>query len=493
MKNCLFSFVLCGNSNISVAGLTELHRIGNYNFLCDINTPFCAHYEGQYECALFGFATNVLTGDHEDLPKKILQNCRSIEEVIEYEKYLGGKYIILYFSPKGCYILCDATSSIPVYYDTEGDLICSSNPQYILNEKKYNVDPEFSHIRNSSDISQAMPFDITQFREIKQLLPNHCLNVGKKKAFRFVNSLFPQEEVSVERATELVSPMINNLLSYYLSQYEIYCPITSGRDSRVVLAFLMKAGAGKQCYTMKHPYHTDLSQDIAVPKAICGANGLHHEVVEDVDVPNEVKSVVDTLLGKGRYSDRTLQIALTVKEYCKGAAIINGDIIGQVGKCSLHRDIPAIFATPSYFRCKLHNYSRGAKKQLRLWLKEISDSGEMVNTFDLFSIENRMGRWAVQSGMVYSTIGQVQLNIFNSRTIIYTWTAVDRKKRKNSILHIDLIKDAYAGLLDIPFEKEESLAIKLSKANWLTFWVSSYLKYYIEKSSYKYGFHLFLH
>ena len=200
-----------------------------------------------------------------------------------------------------------------------------------------------------------------------------------------------------------------------------------------------------------------------------------------------LKTAMETLLGNGNYSLRTLRIAQTIRQSFGDGAIINGDIIGQVGKCSLHRDIPGLFATPSYFRCKLHNYSSGAKAQLRQWIEEIKASGEKTNLFDLFSIENRMGRWAGQENLIYNTLGQVYLNIFNCRSIVYVWTAVSRKERKQSLLHIDLIKKTAGELLEIPFEREESLVFRASKATGLTYLLSSYMKYYIEKAKFKKG------
>jgi hypothetical protein len=252
----------------------------------------------------------------------------------------------------------------------------------------------------------------------------------------------------------------------------------------VVLSFLLKSKKDFSCYTIRHPEHHAQAQDIVVPVDLCEKINIPHKLVEDVTVPDSLKEHMDRLLGEGQYSSRTLRIGQTIETYFGDGAMINGDIIGQVGKCSLHRDIPSIFATPSYFRCKLHNYSKGAKQQLKLWLKEITDSGEKVNTFDLFSIENRMGRWATQTGLVYHALGQPYLNIFNSRSILYIWTAVDRKSRKQSLIHTALIERSCSTLCEIPFEQDNSLTVRISKANWGTYFVSSYLKYFLEKGKY---------
>ena len=175
-------------------------------------------------------------------------------------------------------------------------------------------------------------------------------------------------------------------------------------------------------------------------------------------------------------------IANTIKASYGDGAVINGDIIGQVGKCSLHRDIPQFLATARYFRCKLHNYSKASIYHINRWIKDIKASGEQVNLFDLFSLESRMGRWAAQENQIYAMMGQKYLNIFNSRSIIYPWTCVPRKDRKLSRIHRELIGLTYPDLMQIPVGGDMSIAEKISKLNGLTYYLAGFVKYYYEKS-----------
>lgn len=484
MVNSIFSYLITENE-ADVLELPVNKKFGKYTVSIDNNTPYTYAAKGQIACAIFGLAVNVLSGESERLADKIVETCASFEDVVAYEKQLGGKYLLLFKTGEQYYIQGDATCSVPVFYNTEGAFMCADNFYSIVKAKGYCADPEFSEIRKSSDISQAMPYDITPYREIKQLLPNHYLNINQQAAVRFINAKEKQKEISIEGATKLAAPMIENLLCYYQKQYKIYCPITSGRDSRVVLAFLMKSKEPFSCYTIKLAHHTENSQDITVPAELCKKVNIDYSLVENIIVPDAIVNEMDRRLGEGNYSKETLQIANTIQKYFGDRAVINGDIIGQVGKCSLHRDIPTVFATPAYFRCKLHNYSKGAKVQLREWIKEIKNSGEKVNLFDLFSIENRMGCWAGQENLIYNTLGQAYLNIFNSRSIIYLWTAVARKERKLSKVHIDLIQTACNQLLEIPFEKDESIVYRISKANGATYLLASYMKYYLEGAKFK--------
>lgn len=486
MTDCVFSYCISENG-MEAPELTSCRRFGKYTVQTDSRTPWQCVWKENRGCAIFGLAVNVCTGQRDVLAQTILSQCAGIEQVVEFERQLGGKYLILFADQEQYFVLGDATCSIPVCYYTGDGFACSGNPQYLVNYFGETPDPSLQKIRESGEISQAMPFDITPYRRIRQLIPNHYLSVNRKSALRFVNSPCPQQELSVEEATDRAEPMIQAICDLYTSRFSIHCPITSGRDSRVVLAFLAGGGARIPCYTLRHPEHRGQEQDLVIPQRLCAENNLPYEQIPDGTVSRELKQEMDRLLGQGQYAPRTLRLAQTIKEHCGEGAIVNGDLIGQVGKCSLHRDIPQCFATVGYFRCKLHNYSAGAKKYLNLWLREIRSSGECVNPFDLFSIENRLGRWAAQENLIYNTIGQVYLNVFNSRSILYTWTAVSRKERKQSLLHLDLIQRKMPSLLAVPFESDESKLIRLSKANGLTYLLASYAKYGIQSIKFKMG------
>lgn len=485
MESSIFSFYM-SETEIMAQELPRKHPFGKYILQTDSQTPYATACAQERECAIFGLSVHVLSGKWDGLAEEMLRSTASLSDVIAYEAQLGGKYLVFYREQEQYYLLGDATTSIPIFYNTSKPFACSSNSRYLVKCYGYTPDPALQRIRDSGEISQAMPYDITQYREIKQLIPNHYLALHAGHARRFVNAEKPQCVISTQEAAKITEPMIDTISRFYQSKFSVYCPITSGRDSRVVLAFLSQDKA-VPCYTIRHPEHSGREQDLVIPKQLCEVNHLPYTQIQDVVVSNSLKAQMDDLLGENQYSQRTLRIAQTIKTHYGDGAVINGDSIGQVGKCSLHRDIPLRFATPGYFRCKLHNYSSGAKAELAHWLEEIKASGECVNAFDLFSIENRMGRWAGQENLIYNSIGQLYLNIFNSRSILYTWTAVDRKERKHAAIHISLIQQKKPELLTIPFESDENIVIRLCKANGLAYLLSSYAKYYLSRVRYRKG------
>lgn len=458
-------------------------QIGPYILICDKNgTSIDIENSSKRQLIIFGDCVDVRNQQTKGLAREILLHTKSIKEVINYEYYLGGKYVLFYFDGDALYCLADATSSIPVFYcKAVDDFCCSSNAEWVRRYFNLDQDEAFAKIRKSGDISQAMPYDITVYKDLKQLIPNHYLNIVEGKAIRFINASKKQILITPQKAAEQTISQILTILKMYLEKYEIYCPITSGRDSRTVISFLKTiSNETFQCYTIQHGGMECESQEIKIPRNICEILNEPYDVVKDKELSSQMIQKINEILGTGLYSKRTLMIANTVKCYCKRNAIINGDLIGQIGKCSLHRDIPESLASAEYFRFKLHNYSYNAKVELQKWLKEIRESCECVNVFDLFSVENRLGRWAAQENQIYNAIGQVYINIFNSRSIIYNWTAVDRKLRKKSLIHIEYIKRLQENLLQVPFEKDDIFS-NLAKSNGLTYFFASALKFYIGK------------
>jgi hypothetical protein len=486
--NNLFSFYL-DTAKDSKGIFDNYVKFGKYWLSYSTRTSINKDTNRDSELIILGDAIDLQIGDSLNLASLLLANVSDIRSLIENEYYIGGKYVIFYRCNNVYYILGDATCSIPIYYTNlkENGFVCASNIWDIATCHSLIKNEYLLRIRNSGDISQAMPYDYTVYKEVKQLLPNHYLVVESDKpaVYRSIIQSEHKSNITPKEAAEKTAFWIKTLAEYYMDKYDVCCPITAGRDSRVVLAFLKNIKVNVPCYTIKHESHTGKEQDLIIPIELCKKVGMSYNQIASIDPSDEMKKEVDDILGPGMYSDRTLKIANTVQAFCKGRAIINGDIIGQVGKCSLHRDIPQVLATPSYFLCKLHNYSKEAKIALKEWLDEIKKSNEHVSTFDLFSIENRMGRWAAQENLIYNIIGQYYLNIFNSKCIIYMWTRVPRKKRKVSLIHIELIKLIDESLLEIPFEFDESIAVRLAKSTGIAYYCASFLKHWVERLKFK--------
>lgn len=482
-ENSIFSFLLSDKKITTEYMFENTCSIGNYFLHTDSKTPLNYSNNGNRELIIFGYAVDVFSGQSGNLAETILSNSKTFDDVIEQEKKLGGKYVIFYADDNGCCCIGDATCSVPIFYTTAGsEFICCSNPKWIIDALSLAPDSYLQSIRDSGPLNQAMPFDVTPYIELKQLIPNHYLDFLKQTSVRFINSADKQNGLSPEEVAKITAPMIDNIARLYTESFDILCPLTSGRDSRVVYAYLKDKCPELKTYTIWHDRFENDAQDWTVPPELIKKGGTNnHKQHYKSEIDAATKAEMDELLGVDGYPDDAFVLSVTVRNHYGDAAAIEGDIIGQVGKCSLHRDIPQLLATPRYFRCKLHNYSDGARKFLKAWLDEIKQAGEKVNSFDLFSVENRLGVWATQTHLIRNTMGMPFVNIFNSRSIIYIWTAVDRAERMKSRVHVALIKLKAPELLEIPFEAERSGLVNAAKSNKFAFYFASFAKYYMQK------------
>ena len=468
LRDSIFMFQVQTDAQ-SAFGYDAASSFGDYEIVYTKQTPVNRAWQDGRELLILGLAVDVRNGQWANLADAVLSCTRTLQDVIAYEAYLGGKYILFYKDAYGTYAIPDATASIPFCYTIKGyPLSCATDSETIAKKLSFVPDAELLQIRNCGDLSQAMPYDLTVYKEVLHLLPNHYFSFRDQRAVRFVNFENKKDIVSPKHAAEITAPYIKNLLCYYQEHFSLQCALTSGWDSRVVLAMMLSVDNNVATYTIRHNNFSETEPDIVIPKEISKKFSITNVQIPDLETSIEMSRAYCEWFGATGYSPRTLMIANTIKSSYGNCAVINGDIIGQVGKCSLHRDVSEKFATAKYFRCKLHNYSSSTVAHLNRWIADIKASGEQVNLFDLFSIESRMGRWAAQENLIYAMVGQLYLNIFNSRAIIYPWTLVPRADRKLSCIHQELIARCYPQLIQIPVGGRPSLTEQITKMNGLT-------------------------
>ncbi len=460
----------------------KTYRIGRYYLSVDSYTQIDIGEKGGRKVVVLGDVINVLSGNSSAVAQWLSDISEDIDTLISAEKELGGQYLIFFSdSADRLYVIGDATCSIPIFYSPEHDC-CSNSAVRIAETFGLKPDPDLVRLKdNTSDRKIIMPGDVTVYKEIFCLLPNHYCEMTQGTAVRFVNAFKEQEAISPKKAAQITHPMILRIAEYYYRRYPILCPVTAGRDSRLVLAYFSKiSGNTVNAYTFRHKGVTDESDAISIPRALCDRLNISFTVYEDLELPDEWKAHMDHLLGENCYSKRLASVAYTMGVHLGDFAAVNGDIVGQIGKSSIHRSLPVKYAEAKYFTKRLHNFDRKCPQIIDRWIKETSDSGEKIELYDLFSIESRLARMFGPNNMMRSEMGQKHLNIFNSRSIIYCWTAVSRDERIKDMIHRELLKLTVPALLEIPYESQ-SKADKLVKNSHFLFRMTISAKYFIDK------------
>lgn len=408
----------------------------------------------------------------------ISQPYESVVSLFNICNRFAGKYIIMYRHQDELFIWGDATCSIQINYSFYKEDICvSSVDNLVALYFGFEVSDYSKMIREGSDLSQPLPNDLTMFDDVKALLPNHYLDISNKKAERI--KLNVRQTTSNEKINLILNntiDLVSNIVKEYNQEYSLVCPLTSGYDSRVVFSFLRDVVTDLQCYTFQHAGFTKETGDIWVAEKICETFSNKHTIIEDMVAPASFTEELKKIIGN-YHSNYTIDLAYTYNSAFYGKALLNGDIIDQIGKSLLGNTIPTFLANAFYFQCKIHNHSVLSRKELNEYLHTVKYNNEFNYIFDLFAMENRCGRWASQGQMIYSICGINSLNIFNCRELILQWIALPRKLRTKKIIHNAVFSARDKKLMNIPFNPDEKYAIL--KNNWLLFYLSTYVKQFI--------------
>lgn len=436
--------------------------------------------ENTQEAAVVGVCVDAL-GEipREDVAKYIvhLENTTA-ENIYQQIKRFAGRFMILYRTGSDLFAFTDAYGLLQVNYSKMGDDICiASIDKSVGDYFGYPISPVSLDIRNGGDYSQPLPYNITMYDAVKVLLPNHYLYVNtlQPKRVRIPttrNTTAAQKKCVVDRTIWLV----NNILEEYEKLFHIACPLTAGRDSRVVFSFLNQKKRELPCYTFWHNGFSSQTPDIAIPHRIATDKGLDYRVIEDMIPSQTYLSQIKDIVGN-YHSENTISLGYTFSQSFPEHILIHSDILDQIGKSSLGKNIPAFLATPYFSMCKLHNFSKNTFPFVKAYHKDITESGETHNKFDLFCIEQDGARWVSQGITLYSVCGVTALNLFNCGMILDLWLSLPRKSRMKFFLHDQLLGQIDPELRKYPVNPGEQFA-QLKKSSFLM-WLGTYVNYFL--------------
>jgi hypothetical protein len=465
----------------SIKILENSMKIGEYFFQYDDNN-IQSIKNGNNELIIFGVFVD---SDRRMSPLEIMNllvNSTSIDEFITNSKKLAGRFIIVFKNKNLIYVLPDACSTIKVCYsNTNEGVYVSSEPKIIADLLKYTESGKSTEIYESTVSYNPLPNDMTMYDEIKLVLPNHYLlcTVGEMRRY-YPNRV--SSKISFEDAVDKSIELLTNIMVELNKNYEISIPLTSGVDSRTVLAMSKDIHNDVQYYTFRHSRYNESSADLVIPQKIALDFKLKYEIIEHELIPREVYELYDMSIGRF-YNNKIVQNAWTYSNSSQSKRIyLTGDI-SPLAKSSFGMDLPEFFATTSYLVTKTHNFSKANKDEVRRWIREVEQFVNLssISKFDLFFWEQRCGR---NVSDVFSVMDKycLGISIFNCRELIETWLQVPRKFRNNGELHKAIIKKAWPELLDYEFNPKPKYRVSFNGTT--SKYVAVRFKFYLDKSKY---------
>ena len=408
--------------------------------------------------------------NNQDIISRLIKN-NDIESLTAASSYYAGRFIIFFTNEDSFFIFNDASASRKVYYTNDTELSwCASQP-HVLSDY-CNIDKsenkkvlEFYKSIEFSKHDNCGVIDNTIFDSIKQLLPNHYLDVKNKKVLRF----WPKKRnklISLNEGVEKGAAMLSGIIKSVSERYELMMAVTAGNDTRLLLAASRDVSENVFYFINKIPRYDEKHQDIVIPTRLLQKVGLKFNILEyskEVDKEFEKIYYQNNLFA----NERNLPIIYDVF-YKRFSQKVNmpgrfSDIARNffnTYRKNITPELLAKFWEYDGIEYVIENY--------RGWLDEAGEIAKKYNynILELFNWEERNGNLYTQY-QVDKDIAQEEFAPFNCRNLMEIYLSVPNKYRDihTNIYFRAMIKHLWPELMTEPFNPN----------------MEKYISYYLKK------------
>ena len=297
---------------------------------------------------MLGFAVDAAApaSTTEDIAARLIAVPRSPDELFAEFDALSGRWVAIYEDSGRSMLLHDTAGLRTVVHTRAGsaELWCASQTGLIAEPLRLRPDPQAADFwdrlgHNIPKHVRAWPGAGTAFAELRALLPNHYLDLRTGEAIRYFPRA-PLAAITLEEGTQRIAAHLRGSLAGAHRRYRVYQQITSGLDSRTMLAASRDFGASTTYFTCLwpslEPGMTEAHADIAVPARLLPTLGLRHTVYVCGTGPGD-PGFAEAFAGCDTYPMTALLPATeTLARVMPPDAMVINNNTGEVGRCYLH-------------------------------------------------------------------------------------------------------------------------------------------------------------
>ena len=396
---------------------------------------------------------------NEEIVSDLLSRVTSLGDLITTIKPYAGRYALIYRDDTTLAIFHDPLGIREIYYCTQPNrVICGSQPNLtdVFSEPKLGITKDkgilhfYEHDMKLVRSGRLWVGDETYYHSVKHLMPNHYLDIRTLTAKRY----WPNkrlEKMDLDTAVELSCRYLKGVLKAVTSRFDVMMAVTSGFDSRSLLAASREVRDRIYYFINKHPHLNDRSTDISIPRSIFTSLGIPfhvHEVHGPVDEEFKEISLNNTFMSTER-----LLPAIYDVYYKNHQDKVNLLGVGEIGR-DYYGDAPSDLDAYYLAYCLKYRNSRYATEQCEKWLGEVRVIAEEYNVdiMRLLLWEMLLGNWGAV-GNSESDIAIEEFDPYNSHYIYETMLSVD--PAQGDIFEA-MFKEMWPELLDFPFNPPDT-------------------------------------
>jgi len=330
----------------------------------------------------------------------------------------------------------------------DGRVVVASQPNLLADvyglSRDADLDEEFARHRH---FSNGWPCEVTPFPSVRQLLPNHYLNLSTGTAHRF----WPKNRVasvSVDHAAQEIAKGLHGTIAAAVHRGSAALALTAGYDSRTLYAAAGELRPGLAIFRVNGQHLP--RYDTSVPRRLTRRFGGHLEEIVPQRCPPQLLTVMRDNVAR-LWSDPGDYMLYSFASL-KTDLVLLGQL-SEIGRCFYYPDGAHPDRVDADLLARLTHYESHpiARKAFAQWLETAPAEENRTSILDLLYWEHRAGNWASLLATASDTFFD-GVAPYNSRRLLETALGVDVTYRRSPyLLHRQICEVATAGSSSLPF------------------------------------------
>ena len=275
------------------------YRLGNYSLFKDARLPstYCSGNSGILLLIGHVYDPFTMQWKENDILTDLLEKLDGNEKTAFWERVnnLTGIFVLLFIRGDEVYLIGDASGMQAVYFtQKDGKIYVSSHTELIGKLLGFDRDSYIERLINYrffSLLGNSLPGDLTAYKEITRLTPNHYAVLAPEKQKQVKRFFTPfDQNLSVEEAAAKAGDILHRNLELIAQKWKRPAiSMTGGCDSKTTLA----AANGLYDQFSYFSYMSSEAEKIDAEAAhdLCGKLGLTHIIYQIPEEDDELDGV----------------------------------------------------------------------------------------------------------------------------------------------------------------------------------------------------------
>ena len=462
-------FVL-GPEHGDFQGWERLKVMDNYLLTVHPDLPIAVTKNRENKAILLGYVIDPYHPDAEEMTilEDLIHNVSTLTDIISILEKLTGRFILILKLNSELLLFHDAVALRQVQYcrDEKGFVWCASEPKLLADLLNFNHDEEVVKYREEAYPVDKDEFwimnDKTQYTQVRNLLPNHCLDLRKGQAFRYWPTAGCIPSLSIEESIKLSTQILQNTIKVAALRFDLWMGMSAGGDSRKTLAAAKEVRRRIKFFTHTPTQASMVSNDVKIPARLLPRLGLKHHNLGTLHMDSEFRKYYENSVEWAR--EKRGHIAYTLLNTLgSGATVLNSNI-DEVAQCNYWLPKSRIDGKNLAIINSLNHPF--AISEFQKWLDGAMPACKeaKMNVLDLFFLEQRMGRWATMAFLEYD-ITHETFNPYNNRYLHSVMLGINERHRRDRRWEVIIkqIKYMWPEVLAEPLNPPDQLRDKIQQ------------------------------